>query len=384
MLKKINQAFDYGDNLKGLTLLRDFVKNNKNDQEQSYRLAVIEEQIGSPELALKSYNHCLKVAGNNVLIYLYAGYFFWQQGLHQKALAIWSLGNDLDDRLTRFHWSEQMDDQTRMRSYEADVALRKHFTKLHKQSVFESHNSSLIYNAIWPQTCLQAFDYQNKRQKPHLFYIPNLRAQTIFDTSGVEWCKNVENDYKEVKKEFEDLISLIEEQGEPYLDQSYKDVGFNKLAGSKKWQALHLYKNGVVNTNLLAKLPKVQKLLTKIPLYKLNENPFEVFFSLLKAGQHITPHYGLSNHSLTVHLPFIVPDSGYLRVGEDKVNWHEGKLIVFDDSFDHEAHNTSDKDRVVLIFSVWHPDLTKSEQGDIKATFIAREKWLAKRNDYLP
>jgi aspartyl/asparaginyl beta-hydroxylase (cupin superfamily) len=34
---------------------------------------------------------------------------------------------------------------------------------------------------------------------------------------------------------------------------------------------------------------------------------------------------------------------------------------VFDDSFYHEAHNKSDKPRIVLIIDVWHPDFTDEE-----------------------
>jgi aspartyl/asparaginyl beta-hydroxylase (cupin superfamily) len=126
-------------------------------------------------------------------------------------------------------------------------------------------------------------------------------------------------------------------------------------------------------------MPKTVELLNNIPLYKLNDNPYEVFFSLLKAGQHITPHFGLSNHSLTVHLPIVVPLGGYLRVSDTESYWKEGKLVIFDDSFEHEAFNPSDEDRIVLIFSVWHPDLTLDEQKDITNSFNTRQKWLENR-----
>ncbi len=39
----------------------------------------------------------------------------------------------------------------------------------------------------------------------------------------------------------------------------------------------------------------------------------------------------------------------------------EGKCILFDDSFLHEANNASDKPRVVLIIDIWHPDLFDAE-----------------------
>jgi aspartyl/asparaginyl beta-hydroxylase (cupin superfamily) len=130
-------------------------------------------------------------------------------------------------------------------------------------------------------------------------------------------------------------------------------------------------------------MPETVNLLKHAPLYQLNDNPYEVFFSLLKPGQHIKPHFGLSNHSLTVHLPIIVPGNGHLRVGEKKNEWQEGKLIVFDDSFEHEAINNAEDIRVVLIFSIWHPDLSEIEKQDIKSCFSARTQWLTSRSEYI-
>ena len=40
----------------------------------------------------------------------------------------------------------------------------------------------------------------------------------------------------------------------------------------------------------------------------------------------------------------------------------EGEPFVFDDSFEHEAWNKDDNhSRIVLIFDIWHPDLTPKE-----------------------
>lgn len=109
-----------------------------------------------------------------------------------------------------------------------------------------------------------------------------------------------------------------------------------------------------------------------------------MFFSLLKAGQHIQPHFGQSNHSLTVHLPIIVPKGGYLTVANEIRAWQKGKVIIFDDSYIHEAINPSEEDRVVMIFSIWHPDLSIEEQRSILASFQARSQWLEARSQHLP
>jgi len=44
-----------------------------------------------------------------------------------------------------------------------------------------------------------------------------------------------------------------------------------------------------------------------------------------------------------------------------------GKAWVFDDTIEHEAWNDSDKLRVVLIFDIWHPQLSPAEREMITA-----------------
>ncbi len=40
-----------------------------------------------------------------------------------------------------------------------------------------------------------------------------------------------------------------------------------------------------------------------------------------------------------------------------------GEPFLFDDTVEHEAWNKSDQDRVILIFEVWRPELTKIEKA---------------------
>ena len=42
--------------------------------------------------------------------------------------------------------------------------------------------------------------------------------------------------------------------------------------------------------------------------------------------------------------------------------WERGKCWAFDDTIEHEAKNGSDRDRVVLIFDIWRPELSAEER----------------------
>ena len=97
-------------------------------------------------------------------------------------------------------------------------------------------------------------------------------------------------------------------------------------------------------------------------------------FSALAPHTHIPPHHGETNARFVVHLPLIVPENCLYRVGFEKRRWRVGELLVFDDTIEHEARNDSDELRVVLIFDIWNPLLSKAEREMVQAiTAAARD-----------
>lgn len=50
-----------------------------------------------------------------------------------------------------------------------------------------------------------------------------------------------------------------------------------------------------------------------------------------------------------------------MRVGDEKRYLEEGKCIVFDSSFNHEAWYHGNQTRINLIVDFWHPSLTDPE-----------------------
>ena len=92
-------------------------------------------------------------------------------------------------------------------------------------------------------------------------------------------------------------------------------------------------------------------------------------FSLLRPGARIAPHTGMYNTRLVCHLPLIVPPGCRFRVGNEVREWQEGKLLIFDDTIEHEAWNDGTEDRVVLIFDIWRPELSEQERREVAALF---------------
>lgn len=104
-----------------------------------------------------------------------------------------------------------------------------------------------------------------------------------------------------------------------------------------------------------AKCPRTAAALKRIPGIRT------ALFSRMGRNTSLKEHRGwadLSNHVLRCHLPLIVPGKNKCGLWvRGEVQYHtEGEIIVFDDSKLHKAFNTSDQDRIVLLFDIMRPD----------------------------
>jgi aspartate beta-hydroxylase len=79
----------------------------------------------------------------------------------------------------------------------------------------------------------------------------------------------------------------------------------------------------------------------------------------------------VTNTRVVGHLPLIIPEDCALNVGNELHVWQEGRVVVFDDTYEHEAWNRSPKTRVVLIFDLWNPYLTEVECAALTNIVVA-------------
>lgn len=105
------------------------------------------------------------------------------------------------------------------------------------------------------------------------------------------------------------------------------------------------------------KCPKTVDLINKL----VPRQYLHAFFSAVNPNTHIVDHNGPTNRKLRLHIPLLNVKGSRLRVGDETRELEEGKPIIFDDSFNHEAWHDGDKTRVNLIIDFWHPDLSDSE-----------------------
>ena len=135
-----------------------------------------------------------------------------------------------------------------------------------------------------------------------------------------------------------ELEAALGEDGlfRPYL-QARKDrpsYDFHGLLDNPAWSTLYLWENGGPVEG--ARFPKTFAALGEVPLPHVSTRAPSILFSLLKPGARIAPHHGMINTRLICHLPLIVPEKCGFRVGNEVREWEVGKLLIFDDTIEHE------------------------------------------------
>lgn len=204
-------------------------------------------------------------------------------------------------------------------------------------------------------------------QQPQAFYFPELPNTQFYPREQFPWLDAIEAETETITAELEAVLRT-DETFAPYIRSipGLPNQADYPLIDSTDWSACFLWKDGR-ETPIADRCPRTMAALEAAPLCRIAGRSPQIMFSQLKAGAHIRPHYGFVNTRLICHLPLIVPPGCRFRVGNEVRSWEKGKAWVFDDTIEHEAWNDSDALRVVLIFDVWHPQLSAAERALITA-----------------
>jgi aspartate beta-hydroxylase len=212
--------------------------------------------------------------------------------------------------------------------------------------------------------------------QPTMLHFPALPAIEFYDNSDFSWIDRLQAATEEIRAELLALLNTHEadntEGFRPYVRHpagvplnQWRDLNF-----SPRWSAYFLWEDGKRIDEHCARCPKTAALAESMPLAHIPGYAPAVFFSTLKPHTRIPSHTGVTNIRLIVHLPLIVPEKCFFRVGGDTREVQEGKAWVFDDTMEHEAWNDSDQNRFILIFDIWNPYLSEAERAFVTALLL--------------
>jgi aspartyl/asparaginyl beta-hydroxylase (cupin superfamily) len=211
-------------------------------------------------------------------------------------------------------------------------------------------------------------------QRPTFMFFPGLEPRPWFEREEFPFLDEIERHTAAIREE---LLGVMADASvlSPYIDMPAEAPAapiWQELNRSTRWSSYHLFRHGERVEAHCQRCPRTAAALESIPLMRIPDHSPEALLSILKAGTHIPPHTGVINGRLTVHLPLVVPpDCGALKAGGEARGWQEGRCLIFDDSFVHEAWNHSGQDRAVLIFDIWDPRLSQAEREAAAAAIDA-------------
>ncbi|MGH8042189.1 MAG: aspartyl/asparaginyl beta-hydroxylase domain-containing protein [Rudaea sp.] len=207
-------------------------------------------------------------------------------------------------------------------------------------------------------------DYPDPRQIPKFLFFPDLPPTTYFDRALFPWYEILESSAAAIREELNAVVDQPDELA-PFLGDHSPEAMKSYLGGVEApvWDAYFFYRHGVRFDAHHTRCPRTSAVLEALPtLVRIREHAPEVCFSVLTPGTHILKHRGVTNTRLVTHLPLIIPDHCAINVGGEERIWREGECFSFDDTFEHEAWNRSERTRVVMLLDVWNPYLTQAER----------------------
>jgi aspartyl/asparaginyl beta-hydroxylase (cupin superfamily) len=210
--------------------------------------------------------------------------------------------------------------------------------------------------------------------EPTDYYFPELAEREFHPRRLFPWLEEVEAATDAITAELRTVMAAERSELVPYVqyDEHVPMDQWRPLNHNLDWTAIHLLYMGKRVDGNARHCPVTMGLMETLPQPVIRGASPNAMFSLLAPNTQIPPHVGVNNARLVCHLPLIVPEGCWFRVGGETRFWKPGKAFVFDDTIEHEAMNPTDELRVVLIFDVWHPDLSEVERDAVAALIGAR------------
>ena len=170
----------------------------------------------------------------------------------------------------------------------------------------------------------------------------------VYDHATFPWIAAIERDWRAIREELDRV--LLRQADLPSFQSISADVA--TITQDEHWKTFFLVGFGLKSEENIRRCPRTWAIVRSIPGLKT------AMFSIFEPGKHLPPHRGPYNGVLRLHLGLIVPepnDGLGLRVADQVLRWREGEAIVFDDAYEHEAWNHTDRTRVVLFVDFVKP-----------------------------
>ncbi|XP_066482314.1 aspartyl/asparaginyl beta-hydroxylase isoform X7 [Tiliqua scincoides] len=211
--------------------------------------------------------------------------------------------------------------------------------------------------------------YELGHQRGHF---ASVWQRSLYNVKGLKaqpWWTAKETGYTELVKSLERNWKIIRDEGLAVMDRG-KGLFLpedENLREKGDWSQFTLWQQGRKNENACKSVPRTCTLLERFP-EATGCRRGQIKYSVMHPGTHVWPHTGPTNCRLRMHLGLVIPKEGCrIRCAQENRIWEEGKVLIFDDSFEHEVWQDANRYRLIFIVDVWHPELTQQQRRTLPA-----------------
>ena len=364
--KEADRAAATGDVGRAIALLKQAAEHGRDDPALWLKMAAMQRMSGNPRAALDAVHHALALAPLDFTALLMRASMLqrlgdpsageaWGHALAQRP------ADDLPPQLAsvlaeaeQHHARWLAEREARMTA--AMSKAEEHATDEERERIARFRSNALRRTRAY-------------HSEPTHSHFPELREREFHPRADFPWIEDLEAATDAIGEELETVMAAERTELVPYIQYAEHQPlrQWRELNQNRDWTAIHLIQNGQAVEANARHCPRTLDVLGRLPQPVIPGSGPNAMFSLLAPHTHIPPHVGVSNARLVCHLPLIVPEGCWFRVGAQTRTWKRGEALVFDDTIEHEAMNDSDALRVVLIFDIWHPDLSAAERDAVAA-----------------
>lgn len=278
---------------------------------------------------------------------------------------------------------------------------KKEANKILREIQYESESASqfademehiglAFYNMGKPAKALELFRevskthaYLNSYQRPALPN-PDLESVPVWNseeqvtlTKHDEEFEAITSRWTEIKEEVVALSKNLTYAWKSHTKTMSYD--HNLIQGSGNWSMLPLFSWGKRKPYSCSLAPKTCATFKEKFPTSAHCGIGVIKFEALLGHTRVLPHVGPTNSRLRLLLPLVVPENidFKFRIGKDtQIPFVEGKIVVIDDSYEHEIVNNGDETVIWLAADFPHPDLPFGEDKKSKMSPYARKRFL--------
>jgi aspartyl/asparaginyl beta-hydroxylase (cupin superfamily) len=366
LIREADQAVAQGDLRKAVALLKAAAENEPENADLWMKVAALHRATGSPDAALQAVHRALAVTPLDFTMLLMKASLMqrlgdpecgqaWGHALAQKP------DGELPPQLAaviaegeRQHAAWIDSREARLKA--ATAAIEQEAEEGERKRIERFRNNALGRTKVF-------------HSSPTHFQFPELAEREFHPRGLFPWIDELESATDSISQELKAVMAAERAELVPYIqyDEHLPLAQWKPLNRNPDWTAIHLWRNGERVEANARHCPRTLELLEGIPQPKVRGSGPNAMFSLLAPGTAIPAHVGVSNARLVCHLPLVVPDGCWFRVGGETRYWKRGEAFVFDDTIEHEAMNPSNELRIVFIFDLWHPELSDVERNAVAA-----------------